>query len=144
MERRRKLRIETRVHLDCRIPALPSKGVLLDISRDGCRLRVPMTKLDPGGTILLDLPGASRFLGRVVWTKRIDAGIQFVRPLGWSSSVALGIEQPEPAPRARLQVNQKSHHPIPRVFFGIGCAGSCKPCRESPASPGADIALTID
>lgn len=97
MERRRELRVETRVHLDCRIPALPSKGLMLDISRDGCRLRTPMSKLEAGGTILLDLPGASRFPGRVVWINGIDAGVRFERPLSPLTSIALGIEQAEPA-----------------------------------------------
>jgi hypothetical protein len=96
MERRFLERIETNVHLTCRVPARPCRTILQDLSAHGCRLELPDANIELGGTVLLDLPGAARFPGRVVWVRGNVAGIHFFRQLTGAAAVALGIEEPEP------------------------------------------------
>ena len=96
MERRFSERVETSVHLTCRVPARPCRTVLQDLSAFGCRLELPDASIELGGTVLLDLPGAARFPGCVVWIRGNTAGIRFLRQLTGTAAVALGIEAPEP------------------------------------------------
>ena len=97
MERRVEQRLEMNLHLGCRVPATPCHGVLLDISADGCRVKVPTTNIEPGSTALLDLPGAPRWPGRVVWIRNGEVGVRFQRRLRGAPAVTLGIETPAPA-----------------------------------------------
>ena len=98
MERRSTQRIETNVHLTCRVPAMPCRATMHDLTYDGCRIEVPQGKLEHGATMLIDLPGAAGFPGTVMWVKGTQAGIRFERRLGKASAIALGIEQPDPEP----------------------------------------------
>jgi hypothetical protein len=126
MERRSEARIETRVYLDCRVPALPRKAMLLDVSTRGCRIGLPSSgQLKLGSTILLDLPGSPRFPGTVVWLAPGSAGIKFVRPLKRTTSIALGLAEPEPTPEV-AQVDMQSatvgllRHWIRRITAALG------------------------
>lgn len=98
MERRVEERIETDVHLTCRIPARPSRTILHDLSHHGCRIDLSDANVELGGTILLDFPGAPLFPGNVVWIRGDQAGIHFERPLRGAPAVALGLDAPEPEP----------------------------------------------
>lgn len=98
MERRLRERIETNVHLTCRVPARPCRTTVQDLSANGCRLELPDANIELGGTVLLDLPGEARFPGRVVWIRGNLAGIQFFRQLTGPAAVVLGIEAPAPEP----------------------------------------------
>ena len=98
MERRIEARIETDVHLTCRIPARPSRTTLHDLSHYGCRLDLTDANVELGGTVLLDFPGAPLFPGHVVWIRGNQAGVHFERPLQGAPAVALGLDQPEPEP----------------------------------------------
>ena len=100
MERRVEDRIETNVLLTCRVPARPCRAIMHDVSHDGCRLELPEVNAELGGTALLDLPGADRFPGRVVWVRGTAAGIRFHRSLRGAPAVALGLDEPEPEPVA--------------------------------------------
>jgi hypothetical protein len=108
MERRRELRIETNVALDCRMPAMPRKGFMDDVSSQGCRLRIPVGQLELGSTVLVDLPRAPRFPGTIVWLDSIHAGVRFDRRLGRQTSIALGLEDPEPEPDLELVAIEQS------------------------------------
>ena len=94
VERRTLPRLETNVQLPCRIPALPTAAVMLDVSLYGCQLDLPQGGHQLGGTVLVDLPGAPRFPGRVVWTHGHSAGIRFERRIPPPAAIALGLEQP--------------------------------------------------
>lgn len=94
MERRRDDRTETNVRLTCRVPARPCRAVMYDLSHTGCRLEMPDASVEMGGTALLDLPGAGRATGLVVWTRGNVAGIKFHNRLGGATAVALGLEEP--------------------------------------------------
>jgi hypothetical protein len=107
MERRVGERIETNFQVACRVPATPSRGVVLDVSHYGCRLHVARTDIQPGATALLDLPGALHWPGRVVWVHGGQAGIRFQRRLAGPPAVAFGLEAP-PAPVAEPVVPEKS------------------------------------
>ena len=99
MERRREERIETDVHLTCRVPARPCRATMHDLSHTGCRLEFREASIELGGTALIDLPGAGQVAGRIVWIRGNRAGIQFLRRLGKTAAIALGLEQPEPEPQ---------------------------------------------
>ena len=96
MERRFEERTATNVHLTCRVPARPCRAIMRDLSHTGCRLDVPEGNVELGGTALIDVPGAARIVGRVVWIKGTEAGIRFERPLRGPVAVALGLDEPEP------------------------------------------------
>ena len=95
MERRRQERTETNVHLSCRMPAMPCRAIVHDLSHSGCRIELGDANIELGGTALLDFPEASRFPGRVVWISGKQAGIRFERRLSGLAAVALGLDQPE-------------------------------------------------
>jgi hypothetical protein len=95
-ERRYDARIETKVHMTCRIPARPCRTTMQDVSHFGCRLDVPEGNVELGGTVLVDLPGAAMFPGRVVWIRGSQVGVRFLRRLRGAPAVALGLEQAEP------------------------------------------------
>src|SRR5690242_16666437 len=99
MERRVAERIETTVKLKCRAPAMPFTAVMLDLSRNGCRLQVPHSQVERGATALLDLPGAPQFPGRVMWSAGNLVGVRFQRRMSDAVAVTLGLMQPpEPEP----------------------------------------------
>jgi hypothetical protein len=114
-ERRRDERIETNVHLTCRVPALPCRSIMHDLSHVGCRLEFRDADIELGGTVLLDVPGASRVSGRVMWRKGRRAGIEFDRWLGASASVALGLEEPEPVKVEELPAEPQNGS-LPRLL----------------------------
>ena len=95
MERRLDERIETDVHLTCRVPARPCRAMMHDLSHTGCRLEFRDASVELGATALIDLPGA-QVAGRIVWIRDAVAGIQFDRRLGKGVSIALGLDEPEP------------------------------------------------
>lgn len=98
MERRRDERNETNVLLTCRIPARPCRAVMHDLSHIGCRLELPDATAELGGTALLELPGAERTSGLIVWTRGNVAGIEFHHRLGGAAAIALGLDEPNPEP----------------------------------------------
>lgn len=108
MEERRSLdRMAIDVSLTCRMPARPQPATIRDISHHGCKIEVPGAPMELGGTALLELPGAMKIKGQIVWTRGKTAGIRFERSLGSSAAVALGLEEAkplevafEPAPQA--------------------------------------------
>jgi hypothetical protein len=75
---------------------------MYDLSHTGCRLEMPDASVEMGGTALLDLPGAGRATGLVVWTRGNVAGIEFHKRLGGTKAIALGLEEP-PEPVAPKQ-----------------------------------------
>jgi hypothetical protein len=95
-ERRYDARIETDVHMTCRIPARPCRTTMQDVSHYGCRLDVPEGNVELGGTVLIDLPGAAMFPGSVVWIRGSQVGVRFLRRLRGAPAVALGLEEAEP------------------------------------------------
>ena len=95
MERRLDERIETDVHLTCRVPARPCRAMMHDLSHTGCRLEFRDASVELGATALIDLPGA-QVVGRIVWIRGAVAGIQFSRSLSKAASIALGLDEPEP------------------------------------------------
>jgi len=101
MERRREERIETNVNLSARMPARPCHAIVHDLSHEGCRIELGTANIELGGTALLDLPGASRYEGQVVWVKGNQAGIRFARRLRGRTAVALGLDEPDPEPVAQ-------------------------------------------
>jgi len=96
MERRREERIETKVYLNCRVPALPVLALMHDLSHGGCRLEFRDANIHPGGTILLELPGSPRTPGVVRWRRGRETGVRFERDLGRKTAIALGLDQPDP------------------------------------------------
>jgi len=105
MERRRDERTETNVLLTCRVPARPCRAVMHDLSHTGCRIELPDANVELGGTALLDLPAAGQVAGTVVWVRGRVAGIKFLRRLGGSAAVALGLDAPpEPAAAKREEL----------------------------------------
>jgi hypothetical protein len=120
MERRFDTRIETNVQLGCRLPALPQRGALVDVSHYGCRMAVGTANAELGTTALIDLPGAPAFKGTVVWTNGTQVGIRFHRRLPGPPAVAFGLEQPKakPAPEVvqEYQAQGLLSHWVRRLF----------------------------
>ena len=100
MERRAAERIPVSLSLTCRIPASPCRATIHDISYRGCKLEVPGSVVELGGTALMELPGSARIMGRVMWVKGRTAGIRFERSLDKAAAIAVGLEDPEPAESA--------------------------------------------
>jgi hypothetical protein len=98
MERRRDERIETNLHVTCRVPARPRSALMHDLSHTGCRLEFRERDVARGGTVLVEPPGVQQISGQVVWTNGCQVGVQFDSWLGSSESVALGLDAPEPEP----------------------------------------------
>jgi hypothetical protein len=96
MERRRDERNETNVLLTCRMPARPCSAVMHDLSHMGCRLQLPDATVELGGTALIELPGAGRTSGLIVWTRGNVAGVEFHHRLEGAAAIALGLDEPEP------------------------------------------------
>lgn len=118
MERRRYERAETSVLLTCRVPARPCRAIMHDLSHTGCRIELPDANVELGGTALLDLPGAGRASGYVVWTRGHAAGIQFDHPLSGTTAIALGLDEPpepEPEPPAEPNLRGILRHWIRRL-----------------------------
>jgi hypothetical protein len=96
VERRAAERTTIDVSLTCRMPASPTRAIIRDVSHHGCKIEVPGTLMELGGTALLELPGMAHIPGQIVWTRGKTAGIRFERRLGTSAAVALGLEQAQP------------------------------------------------
>ena len=96
VERRTAERTTIDVNLTCRMPARPQRATVRDVSHQGCKIEVPGSPIELGGTALLELPGMTNVSGQIVWTNGRTAGIRFDRSLGSSASVALGQEQAKP------------------------------------------------
>lgn len=69
-----------------------------DLSHVGCRLEFREEGVEPGGTVMIEVPGAQRIAGQVVWAHGKQAGVQFHRWLDGSAAVTLGLDEPEPEP----------------------------------------------
>jgi hypothetical protein len=100
MERRRDERNVTNVLLTCRVPARPCRAIMHDLSHTGCRLELPDANVERGSTALLELPGAGRASGHIVWTSGNVVGIEFYHRLRGAAAIALGLDEPEPEPAA--------------------------------------------
>ena len=109
MERRRDERIETQIHLTCRVPASPCRAFMHDLSHTGCRIEFQDARIELGGTALIDLPGAAQVEGRIVWIRGFTAGIRFHRRLGKAASVALGLDEAEPEPVAEPEAGGETN-----------------------------------
>jgi hypothetical protein len=96
-ERRFAQRTPIDVKLTCRMPARPQPATMRDVTHHGCRIEVPGAPIELGGTTLIEVPGAGKVTGSVVWTHGREAGVRFERALGSPAAVALGLEQPKPA-----------------------------------------------
>jgi hypothetical protein len=95
-ERRSAQRTPIDLALTCRMPARPQPATLRDVTHHGCRIEVPGAPIELGGTTLIEVPGAGKVTGSVVWTQGRTAGVRFERALGSHVAVALGLEQPKP------------------------------------------------
>ncbi len=95
-ERRIAQRTPIDVKLTCRMPARPQPATVRDVTHHGCRIEVPGASIELGGTTLIEVPGAGKVTGSVVWTHGREAGVRFERALGGPAAVALGLEQPKP------------------------------------------------
>jgi hypothetical protein len=100
MERRVAERVDVAVHLICRVPARPYSATVLDASHDGCRVDFRDAPVEVGGTAILEIPGAARVDGQIVWTRDNLAGIRFSHRLAGVASAALGLEPAEAPPDA--------------------------------------------
>jgi len=107
MERRREERIETEVHLTCRVPARPCRAIMHDLSHTGCRLEVRDATIELGGTALIDVAGGHQVAGRVMWMRGNVAGIRFHRRLSKAASIVLGLDEPEPEPEPEPDTGPK-------------------------------------
>lgn len=116
MERRKQDRMETNAHLTCRVPARPCRVVMHDLSHEGCRIELHEMIADLGGTALLELPGAERFPGRVIWVRGNQAGLRFERRLGKPAAVALGLELPDPEPEEPEVVEEPVDSSLPDIL----------------------------
>ena len=96
MERRLDERTATFVHLMCRVPAMPTRAIMHDLSHLGCRLEFPDANIELGGTTVLDVPGVTQIPGRVMWVRGNQAGIRFHRRLTETAAVVLGLDEPAP------------------------------------------------
>jgi hypothetical protein len=63
--------------VSCRVPAAPNSATILDISAEGCRIKIANGVLVTGSTILLELMQGFHAIGTVVWKKIDEAGIKF-------------------------------------------------------------------
>ncbi len=116
MERRLEERTPTKVLLSCRIPASPRTVTMHDVSHHGCRLELPDSHIELGGTVLIDLPGAARFPGLVIWKHRKFAGIRFPRRLTAGAAIALGLDDPEPPQVATGPVEAEAPSGLPGLL----------------------------
>jgi hypothetical protein len=96
VERRSAQRKPIEITLTCRMPARPQAATLRDVTHQGCRIEVTGAPIELGGTTLIEIPGAGKVAGSVVWTQGKEAGVRFERTLGSPAAVALGLEQPKP------------------------------------------------
>lgn len=120
VERRAAERSPITVSLTCRMPASPRPATIRDVSRDGCRIEVPGAPMELGATALLELPGAAKISGRIVWVHGRTAGVRFDRALRGPTAVMLGLEQPptevaEPEPEPLEKPSGLLHHWIRRA-----------------------------
>ena len=95
IERRVDERTSTNVSLMCRVPAIPTRAIMHDLSLVGCRLEFPNAEVELGGTTVLEVPGVTRIDGRVMWVRGNQAGIRFHRRLTETAAEVLGLEVPK-------------------------------------------------
>lgn len=72
-------RLEANRVVSCRVPAAPNSATILDITAEGCRIKIANGVLVAGGTILLELMQGFHAIGTVVWKKNDEAGVKFER-----------------------------------------------------------------
>ncbi len=99
MERRSHRRAGMHVTLTCRIPATPSRVLIVDISQSGCRIRSPLHSCILGTTVHFGTSGDIPFTGEIVWIRERLAGVRFHSPLTVEIARELGLD----GDRARAQ-----------------------------------------
>ena len=57
----------------------PYRVELVDLSREGCRLKPPI-QLDPGDPAWLRIPEMEAIAAHIVWAKEWDVGLEFDHP----------------------------------------------------------------
>jgi len=77
MEVRSLERVEAHMVVSCRVPAAPNSATILDISAEGCRIKIANGVLVTGSTVLLELMQGFHAIGTVVWKKNDEAGVKF-------------------------------------------------------------------
>ena len=108
--------------VNCRIPALPAEAVIRDVSKDGCRLVMKRSRLEPGWTVSLEVAPRVWAKGEVVWTRNLETGVRFRPSLGGSAAaIALGLEEPEPVIARRSDIRRAETQPsgLRRLFGAI-------------------------
>ena len=90
-DRRSRKRVSAEAEITCRIPAIPKRVKLLDVSASGCRLKVSGMRVEPGATVHIDLPGGDSVSGRAVWYEASKLGVRFDSELDDDQSIALGL-----------------------------------------------------
>ena len=90
-DRRSRKRVLAEADITCRIPAIPKRVKLLDVSASGCRLKVSGMRVEPGATVHIDLPDGGCLSGTAIWYEAGKIGVNFDSELDDDQAVALGL-----------------------------------------------------
>ena len=96
LNRRDRERVAVDVFIACRVPAVPIRARLCDISRSGCRIRFADRAPECGSSVSVDLGAGSPVFGEIVWQTGYEAGVRFRGGLSSAQAVHLGLESPPP------------------------------------------------
>ena len=94
-DRRSRKRVSAEAEIICRIPAIPKRVKLLDVSASGCRLKVSGMRVEPGATVHIDLPDGGCVSGIAIWYEASKLGVRFYTELDDNQAVALGLMSAE-------------------------------------------------
>ena len=75
--------------IDCIVLRKRERAILCDLSQSGCRIELFDGAPQLGSTLIFELDDRLAFAGQVVWTRGVEAGVQFTKPLPAKIMVAL-------------------------------------------------------
>jgi hypothetical protein len=96
LERRAAERLKIQAVVDLSVGERLERVMAYDLSTDGCMLQADNAILHADDSVALSFPDGSSALGRVVWTKHRNAGVQFAEPMPLSAVARLAKDRPRP------------------------------------------------
>jgi hypothetical protein len=92
-DRRTSERIVSRVDAEALVAGRLGRGIVSNLSVDGCRIETTNGFVAQGDPIILRLPGTIRVVGTVVWREGRAAGVKFRAPMHPAVVAHLGFSE---------------------------------------------------
>ena len=118
VERRAAERLQVQAVVDLSVGYRSERVVAYDLSTDGCMIEASAGLLQAGASIALTFSNGISASGRVVWTKHLNAGVQFAErmPLSAVSRIAKDCARPSQPEKISAQTAGASWNPSARGY----------------------------